>query len=390
MRHGIRAFIALALLGALLVTLLSERQKTADLSDELADMDHRTAAQVSTLNQQLHDAQAKAEALDLALSQAHDQLARSDDRHRSDEATATDAEAKLQTQRQQAAALADKLVDAERRAAVQVTDFEQRLETEQARAAGLDRELGEARRQLASTDDRQRSAEAAARDGEAASQAQRQQAAALADKLAETERRLRAEAKDLQERLESEHSRAASLELDLAEARLRLVQAPKGADDPSQGDGLSMKPGASSGPDRRLSANQTPSPVEPQLPAEQPAPGSVPTSELGPSAQPTVPPDGVRARIVLRYALGSDSAKARAQSAEVILLTQGMMIENHASPARGVSVSKVTFYYKEDQAVAKTISDVLARITGSDIVQKTPMSLRPLPRPGTIEVAISG
>ena len=392
MRKGTRVLVSLAFLmgclGVFVLMLRSERQTVVDMADRLADLDRRATAKLAELQQQVDDGQAKSGSLDRALVEAREQLARNDDRHRSDEATATDAVANLQAERQQGAALADKSAESERRAAAQLTDLQQRLEAERARTSGLDHDLGDARQQLARLEDRQRTAEMEARDAEGLSQARTQQAAGLADRLADTERRSSADTKALQEQLESAQKKAARLELDLAEARLQLLPAPKVGEDPRLGDSLASNPGAKpldGKPEAILppSAPSADASLLPPKPDASPLPGQA-------QAIPAVPPRDVPARIVLRYALGSDSAKARAQSAETLLQAQGMHIEDRAAPAKGVSASKVTFYYREDQAAAKKISDALAVFTGSDTIQKPPMSLKPMPRPGTIEVVISG
>ena len=371
--------------GVFVQMLRSDRQTIVDMSDRLADLDHRATAKLAELQQQVDDGLAKSGVLDRALNEAREQLARSDDQHRSDEAKASDAVAKLEAERQQAAALADMSADSERRAAAQLTDLQQRLEAEQARTSGLDHDLADARQHVAKLEDRQRTAEMEAGDARAQSEEQVQQAAGLIDKLADRERRATADTKALQEQLDIAQKRAANLEINLAEARLQLIPAPKVAEEPRLGD----SPAVNSGP--KPEAHQAQVTAQPSAEALVPSPKpDAPTPPVQAQTKLVAPPNDVPARIVLRYAVGSESAKARAQSAETLLQAQGMHIQDRAAPAKGVSASKVTFYYKEDQAVAKKISDALAAITGSDTIQKLPMSLKPMPRPGTIEVVISG
>ena len=381
MRGSIRAFLVLSLLigiGAFTVTLLAERQKSMDLSDALADMERSMSDQVSDLQQQVDAAKARSESAELALTQARELLARSDDQHRSDQAAAAEIDAKLQTERQRTAVLADKLAETDHRAVTQATDLQRALMAEQARAASLGKSLEEARRGLSDVEDRQRSAQAEAAQAEAAAQ---QRTAALGAELADARRRWALETKELQERFENEQTRAASLEQDLAQARQMPPPSPKAPDDAQQGETAGLQPGIVSEPDRQPATNRTPS-LDTRSSSDLPA--SKPASSV------RLPPDGVPARVVLRYASGSEAAKARVQTVEQILLKQGMLIEDHATSAKGLSASRITYFYEEDQAIAKTIAEALARLTGAGALQRSPPSTKPLPRPGTIEIAISG
>ncbi len=148
---------------------------------------------------------------------------------------AEDADPSVQAEQRRAAALADRLAEAQRNVAA----LQQRLDKEQAQAAG--RELAAAREQLAqaerlrateealrqSFDASLKDKDASLKDKEAQFQAEKNRGAALAERLAAIERNAPAQLAGLGKQLADEQARASARDRDLAVARDELAQSVK-------------------------------------------------------------------------------------------------------------------------------------------------------------------
>jgi len=420
-------------------------------ADKLAEANHNTAAQVEVVQKRLESEQVKATSLDRDLAGARQELAQAsrekavgNDERRSFEAAAADNETKLQNEQKRAATLIDKLAEANHNTAAQVEVVQKRLESEQVKATSLDRDLAGARQELAQAgrekavgNDERRSFEAAAADNETKLQNEQKRAATLVDKLAEANHNTAAQVEVVQKRLQGEQVKATSLDRDLAGARQELAQAGRekavgnderrsfeaaAADNETklqneQTAGEAQKPARTDNL-QHVTDHQSPINSEPnttaQIEAVRQKAGSkraalerseasvagaarlaARSSDLPPPlTSPAIgalskiaPPEGVPARVVLRYARGSEAARTRAIALRLTLQAQGFDVTDPVNGPSGIVANGVTFFYREDQSSASRIAGVLA--TSGPIQSHLPAN-DPLPRPGTIEVAVAG
>ena len=272
-----------------------------------------------------------------------------------------DSEANLQSARE--VAFADKLAEANRNTAAQVEVVQKRLESEQVKATSLDRDLAGARQQLAQAgrekvvgNDERRPFEAAAADNE--TKLQNEQTAGEAQKAARADNLQHVT--DHQSPINSEPNTTAQIE-----AVRQNAGSKRAAFERSE---------ASVAGAARLAARSSDLPP----PLTSPAIGAL--SKIA-------PPEGVPARVVLRYARGSEAARTRAIALRLTLQAQGFDVTDPVNGPSGIVANGVTFFYREDQSSASRIAGVLA--TSGPIQSHLPAN-DPLPRPGTIEVAVAG
>jgi len=121
-----------------------------------------------------------------------------------------------------------------------------------------------------------------------------------------------------------------------------------------------------------------------------PAPAPLPIAANSEAAAPppaVALPSGLSARVILHYARGSASARARAAALAQTLRAQGLEMANPVYVPAPVAINGVIFFYADDRRSAEWISGSLG---GPKPVQRRPVAGLPLPPPGTIEVAIAG
>jgi len=133
-------------------------------------------------------------------------------------------------------------------------------------------------------------------------------------------------------------------------------------------------------------------PVQVVIPANVPeqAPAPLPIAANSEAAAPppaVALPSGLSARVILHYARGSASARARAAALAQTLRAQGLEMANPVDMPATVATSGVIFFYADDRRSAEWISGSLG---GPKPVQRRPAAGLPLPPPGTIKVAIAG
>ena len=339
-------------------------------ADKLAEANRNTAAQVEVVQKRLQGEQARATSLDRDLAGARKELAQAgrekavgNDERRSFEAAAADNETKLQNEQKRAATLVDKLAEADHNTAAQVEVVQKRLESEQVKATSLDRDLAGARQQLAQAgrekvvgNDERRPFEAAAADNE--TKLQYEQTASEAQKSARTDNLQHVT--DHQSPINSEPNTTAQIEAVRQKAGSKRAAL--------EGSEASVAGAA------RLAARSSDLPP----PLTSPAIGAL--SKIA-------PPEGVPARVVLRYARGSEAARTRAIALRLTLQAQGFDVTDPVNGPAAIVANGVTFFYREDQSSANRIAGVLA--TSGPIQSHLPAN-DPLPRPGTIEVAVAG
>lgn len=122
----------------------------------------------------------------------------------------------------------------------------------------------------------------------------------------------------------------------------------------------------------------------------EPAPAPLPIAANPEAAAPppaVALPPGLSARVILHYARGSASARARMAALTQTLRAHGLEMANPVDVPATVAASGVIFFYADDRRSAEWISDSLG---GPKPVQRRPVAGLPLPPPGTIEVAIAG
>lgn len=121
-----------------------------------------------------------------------------------------------------------------------------------------------------------------------------------------------------------------------------------------------------------------------------PAPAPLPIAANSEAAAPppaVALPSGLSARVILHYARGSASARARAAALAQTLRAQGLEMANPVYVPAPVAINGVIFFYADDRRSAEWISGSLGC---PKPVQRRPVAGLPLPPPGTIEVAIAG
>lgn len=401
-------------------TRLRDAQGRASaLADKLAEAERDATARVSDLRKRLDDEQGRSKALEADLGGARERLAQVatetsalSEARRLAEVTAQGNGTQLREERSRAMVLADRLVTAQREAAARVEDLQGKLQGEQRRSTGLERDLAGGREQLArdgsDTAEVRRSLEASVKDAAAKLQVERTRTAALADELATARRDADVKVAALQTQLQGERSRSDKLEHALSasgerfsrfipdgvvatDVRRASERAPK--DDAEKPVVRQASEGKAAGvaSDRSTvaSTGARVADAQPPVTSTQPADQPKTASETGPTVPRSVSPilpNGVTARIVLRYARNSDEARARATALRLTLQAQGLDVGDPTGSPMGVVTNSVTYFYGEDQESANRIAGVLDA--------SRPIRGRPargqLPRPGTIEVAIAG
>ncbi len=106
---------------------------------------------------------------------------------------------------------------------------------------------------------------------------------------------------------------------------------------------------------------------------------------------PAVLPDGVAVRVVMRYAQNSAAARTRALALGLTLRAYGLEVADPvaagASPGASPGASSVGYYYLDDRRSADRVAGNLAI---PEAVQRRLPTSGALPRPGTVDVAITG
>ncbi len=102
---------------------------------------------------------------------------------------------------------------------------------------------------------------------------------------------------------------------------------------------------------------------------------------------PAVLPEGVVVRAVLRYVRNSPAARTRALALGLTLRAYGLDAADPVATLAGAGASSVGYYYLDDRPSADRIAGDLAMPAA---VQRHMPASGPLPRPGTIDVAITG
>ncbi len=334
--------------------------------------------------------------------------------------TAQDAKARLEGEQANAMALAA-LTASESQAAARLDGLQKRLEGEQAQSTKLSQDLADARARLAESvregaagQERRQSLELTAATLEAKLQAEQQRSTGLAARVAEVERDSAAQTGLLREQFAKEQARAEERDGDLVAAQALLAHAAtEGTDEhpapqaPASEQERQAQPAAAG---QTAAGSVLPAPDEPSRlvpstkgPAPDATAASARTPEAGAGAAPSraatapliasgaagepVLPAGMPARILLRYARNSEPARSRAAALALALQAQGLEVADPVAAPPGPSGETVTFFYGDDQASAKRVAAVT--------VAPAPLQGRlsanaPLPRPGTIEVAIGG
>ena len=97
-------------------------------------------------------------------------------------------------------------------------------------------------------------------------------------------------------------------------------------------------------------------------------------------------PSDVPAHVVLHYARGSEHARLRAEGLELALKGQGLEVTDPVDIQAAAAPDSVTFFYKGDERSAERIAGILA-VAGP--IQGRLAATGSVPRPGTIEVTIA-
>ncbi len=140
-------------------------------------------------------------------------------------------------------------------------------------------------------------------------------------------------------------------------------------------------------PAKLTQAATLPPPIVPAV-VEQP---SVVPAVLEQSPAIGLPQDALP-HVILQYARGSASARARATTLGLTLRARGLEVADTIAASAGIAASNVGFFYADDRRSAQRIASDL---TPSGLPALRPIQRRvpangPLPRPGTIEVGIAG
>jgi len=131
--------------------------------------------------------------------------------------------------------------------------------------------------------------------------------------------------------------------------------------------------------------------IEAQIAALQKA-GAAPSAVArleGPATEtpPTALPDSVAVHVVVRYARNSVPARTRALALGLTLQAYGLEVADPAAATIGAGANSVGYFYIDDRRSANRIASDLAL---PEAVQRRLPASGPLPRPGTVEVAITG
>ncbi len=332
------------------VDLLKEKTRSAALAERLVEVERSlaaAAAQIETLQKRLkaegaRSANTEGDLIDTRkkLTQATREASLGEDARRSLNAIVAADRAVLEIERTKSAQLASELEDV--RSANTEGDL---IDTR--------KKLVQATREASLGEDARRSLDAIVKADRAVLEMERTKSAQLASELEDTQRHASAHIEAL--RQEALRKRAA----------LELPDSPGGSK-PAQPFGPGAKPLAKIGA----------------------IPGSIRT--LAASANvPSAPislPEGVVARVVLRYARNSESARAHALNLGMTLRAQGLEVADPVAATADIAGDSVTFFYKEDKSNAKRIASV---VVTSILIQNRPSLGGPLPPPGTIEVSVA-
>ncbi len=374
-----------------------ERTRADGLAAKLAEADRAKAAQVDGLRKQLASEQGRSSGLDRDLALARTQLAQvnrdqiqlTEGVRRSDAAAET-AETKLREEQARTSSLATEVITAQRGAALQVDDLQNRLQSEDSRVTGLEHELGDTRAQLAQAF-RDTTAANKARDvaeavaGGAGRRGDRAyvgpsgiDAIPRSDAIAQAFGRglavERAAKDDVAQVSDIASSRGVPLGGKLEPVQRSAFKAEARVETFSPGP----RPSATVAAGPEVAAIHPIGGIGPE--ADQASPGQF--AVTGSSAAGL--PDGLPAHVVLRYARDNGPARARAQALRLSLQAQGLDVSDPVGAS--VPMDRVTYFYGEDQRTADRVAGV---VDASRPVQSRP-GHGPLPRPGTIEVAIAG
>jgi hypothetical protein len=125
-------------------------------------------------------------------------------------------------------------------------------------------------------------------------------------------------------------------------------------------------------------------PAQPAAAATRPAePAAVPAgpSERGLTSLPASAP----ARVLVRYARGSVSARRRAETVVAMLAAKGIEVVDLRDSAAVVR-PVLTYSYAPDEKLARDAG----ALAGVDVVRRPPPKIGLLPRPGTMELGLTG
>lgn len=236
-----------------------------------------------------------------------------------------------------------------------------------------------------------------ARELESELQAQREGRAGLDDKLAEAERNAASAEKD-RERLHDVMADLATVRAQLAQATLLQDEAREQAEaarregekaaatERTRADALATRLSDS---ERMLAARtaslreETERDAVRERVALEPTP---PPAQVMAAPLSAALPDQASTHVVLHYARASEPARRRAEGLGLALKGQGLDVADPVETPIVAALDRVTFFYKGDAISAKRIAGILASV--EPVQGRLPVT-GSVPRPGTIEVAIT-
>ena len=185
---------------------------------------------------------------------------------------------------------------------------------------------------------------------------------------------------DHDKKLEAAQRQVSTLSADLAAARRETKQATEMA------QRLRSERAAVEGTLSRIQGAKSPSADWSAQANKRPSKVFNPTSSA--SGDPLVPdlPQGASARVVVLYSLKSETVRMRAIALTSALIKSGTDVADIVGVPRNRAGNHVTYYYRQDQDMAKTISSKLSVPEPSQSHIPTDKT----PRPGTIEVSVGG
>ena len=167
----------------------------------------------------------------------------------------------------------------------------------------------------------------------------------------------------------------------LMQKRFEQQPASTGIVDHSQGTGREQLAGANRGADNFGDAKS-----ENRSDLRQGAPLARVASTGQAAPQVAVLSENATPHVVVRYSKNNEIARSYAAKLYVTLQAQGMIVIEPVA-ALNIMTTRVTYYYDEDQQLAKIVG---SQITASRTVQGRPSHDELFPIPGTIDVAIAG
>lgn len=226
--------------------------------------------------------------------------------------------------------------------------------------------------------------------------AQREGREALDDKLAEAERNAASAEKD-RAQLQDVTGDLATVRAQLAQATLLRDQAHEQAEaaqregekaaiaERTRADALATRLSDS---ERMLAARTASLREEADRDAvrERVAVEPTPPAQVMAAALSAALPDEMPAHVVLHYARASEPARRRAEGLGLALKGQGLDVAEPVETPIVAALDRVTFFYKRDESNAKRIAGILA--SAEPVQGRLPVT-GSVPRPGTIEVAIT-